>query len=214
MHEEVFPEIKAAMELRARFMPLLYTLAHRGHATGGPMIVPTLYHFDDVACREDADTFMLGENVLVAPVVVEGAADVSVYLPDVAGGWFDLRSGENHTGGQTVCVSAPLEDLPIFVRAGSVLPLADGWTQNKPHDASGITMRCYPVRGVERSSDFFTDEGDGFAYREGGACHWSHMLTCDGAAATVQRTALMEGAPTVPIRYESADPSIILKAPL
>ncbi|EFL91056.1 TIM-barrel domain-containing protein [Ahrensia sp. R2A130] len=214
MHEDAFPAIKAAMDLRARFMPLLYTLAYECHTTGAPMIAPTFFYFNDEACRAGNDAFMLGEHVLVAPVVEEGARQVHVYLPSVEEGWFDFATGEYFTGGETITISVQLDLLPVFIRGGTVLPQAVGWQINSPHDATEVLLRCYPVDGVTRSSAFFTDAGDGFDHFAGDACHWRLELECANGVAALHKTALMKGAPPVPIRYESAVPSISLQVPL
>ena len=65
MHEEAFDRIKDALQMRYRFLPLIYSLVWQAHRTGAPVIAPTLYHFDDQECRADADSFMLGPDVLV-----------------------------------------------------------------------------------------------------------------------------------------------------
>ncbi|MEN0041666.1 MAG: TIM-barrel domain-containing protein [Pseudomonadota bacterium] len=214
MHEEVFPAIKAAMDLRARFMPLLYTLAHECHRHAAPMIAPVFFHFDDPACRADADTFMLGRDVLVAPAVEEGTDEVCVRLPTAKEGWFDFYSGSYFEGGQTIIAPAALDHLPIFVRGGATLPLATGWENTSPHDATAITLTCYPVPGIASASPFFTDQGDGFAHTTGEATYWNLDLSCRGDHASLHKTALMDGAPRVSISYEGADPSITLEASL
>ncbi|MFD0916332.1 TIM-barrel domain-containing protein [Pseudahrensia aquimaris] len=165
MHEDVFPQIKAALELRYRFLPLIYSLAHDCHRTGHPIIAPTFYWFDDSECRADADTFMLGPNVLVAPVVEQGATSVDVYLPDCAEGWtmLDCRDGvtvgDTFKGGNTVEVAVRLDQLVIFARGGSVLPIALRWGA-EPHDATKVNL--FAVQSAvdgQWTSEIFIDDG-------------------------------------------------------
>ncbi|MEM9734704.1 MAG: TIM-barrel domain-containing protein [Pseudomonadota bacterium] len=143
MHEEVFDHIKRALTLRYRFLPLIYQLAYECHQTGTPIIAPPSYYFDDAACRLDCDTFMLGPDVLVAPVVEEGANAISVDLPKSESGWMDFHTGQVHKGGESVNVSAPLDRFGLFVRCGTVLPLATSWHENAPHNALAITPTLF-----------------------------------------------------------------------
>jgi len=167
MHEEVFDHIKSALELRYRLLPLIYSLVWESHCWGSPIIAPTLYHFDDEECRLDADTFMLGPNLLAAPVVERGASGMNCYLPNAALGWVDFTTGEHLPGGQVANVKAPLDRLPLFVRAGAVLPLARDWLDNSPHDATVVTMAAFA--GVDEGKTkgrVFFDDGIGWGYRD------------------------------------------------
>ncbi|MGB6119216.1 MAG: glycoside hydrolase family 31 protein, partial [Mesorhizobium sp.] len=150
---------KQALTLRYRLLPLMYTLAWRAHKTGEPVIAPLFYHFDDAQSRADADAFMLGPDVLVAPVVDEGARSVSVWLPPVEGGWVDFHTGKALGSGKTVRLDAPLGRLPLVVRAGAVLPLATKWPGLKPHDASEVTLTLFvgPGKGAWSCQAFFDD---------------------------------------------------------
>lgn len=188
MHPDVTGEVRAALALRYRLMPHLYALAWRAHRDGTPVIAPTFYHFDDPACRADADTFMLGADVLVAPVVEEGAYHVAPYLPDVPGGWHDLHTGEVHAGGRTVEIAAPLGRLPVLVRTGAILPLAKAWPDTAPHDASAVELALFAGEGEGTSAtEIFFDDGIGWAYRDRDAS----LLACSAAWDTdrVQLTA-------------------------
>ena len=75
-------------------------------------------------CRRAVqDSFMLGPDILVAPVLDEGATDREVYLPEHPGGWFDIRDGRRYAGGSTIVVEAPLGRLPVLVRSGAMIPV-------------------------------------------------------------------------------------------
>ena len=126
MYPEMVPQVREAIALRYRLMPYLYTLMWRASRDGTPAIRPLLWDFpqDATAVKTD-DAFMLGPDVLVAPVLEEGALERSAYLPEHAGGWYDWHTGKHFDGGASVTVPAPLGRLPVFVRAGALIPLGD-----------------------------------------------------------------------------------------
>ena len=190
MHPEVTEHVKAALRLRYRFLPLLYSLAHHCHRTGEPIVAPLLYHFPDASSREDPDAFMLGQDVLVAPNVTEGTDTVSIDLPEVPGGWHDYWSEAVLDGGTRVTVPAPLDRLPIFVRSGAVLPIAIDWPATRPHEAKAVALTAFAGAGsgTSRRSIFF-DDGESWRYREGDAS----FLDCELAAdADTVRLAVAE----------------------
>ena len=125
MHESVKTEVIAAIRLRYRLMPYLWSLFERAHQNHEPIIRPTFYNFpDDEPCFSDCDDFMLGDALLVAPVVSQGANTRSVYLPQGTDHWVDFYSGQKFAAGKWHTVPAPLSTLPLFVRSGVSLPLA------------------------------------------------------------------------------------------
>ncbi len=180
MYPQVLDCVKAALTLRYRFLPHIYDLSFRANRTGEPVIAPAFYHFSEPACFDDADCFMLGANVLVAPVVNAGDRSVSVYLPFTEDGWFDFWSGEHFVGGKTVTVDAPLERLPIFVRGGAVLPLAGQWEETAPHDAKDLAFTLYASgESGHARGEFFWDDGESIvangaaSHRIGVRAEWS-----------------------------------------
>lgn len=175
MYPEMTEHVREALRLRYRFLPLLYSLAHRCHVEGEPIIAPLLYHFSDAGYRDDPDAFMLGPDVLVAPVVEPGADAVRLDLPAVEGGWYDFWSGEILPGGKSARLAAPLGRLPILVRSGAVLPLASGWDDKSPHDAASVDLTAFPSAASGQSRrDIFFDDGISWRYRDGDAS----LLAC------------------------------------
>ena len=127
IHPEVAPAITRAIELRYRLMPYLWSLFERAAEHHEPIIRPTFYDFpEDVQCLADSDDFMVGRELLVAPVVEPGATIRRVYLPSLPERqcWFDFDTGESHASGQWHTVGAPLDRLPLFARAGAAIPCA------------------------------------------------------------------------------------------
>lgn len=127
LHPQVTDHIRHAIELRYRLMPYLWSLFERASSHHEPIIRPTFYDFpEDAQCLQDSDDFMVGRDLLAAPVVEEGATIRSVYLPKLpeGGQWFDFETGAAFASGQWHTVDAPLGKLPLFARAGAAIPCA------------------------------------------------------------------------------------------
>jgi len=111
------------IELRYQLLPYLYSLFVEAHQNGTPIMRPLLWHYqDDPIAVAAGDQFMLGRDLLIAPVLRQGARERMVYLP--RGIWFNFWTGERHEGGQHIITAAPLDILPIFARAAAIIPLA------------------------------------------------------------------------------------------
>src|SRR5206468_6296747 len=113
LHPAVTADVAAAIRLRYTLLPYLWSLFERAHSLHQPIIRPTFYDFpDDAQCFADCDDFMLGDALLVAPVVQPGATTRTVYLPKGPAGWFDFHTGARMQSGQLHTVPAPLSTLP------------------------------------------------------------------------------------------------------
>lgn len=123
MYPEVLPIIRETIEFRYRLIPYLYSLLFDAARTGRPIIRPMVYEFPyDEHTHTESFDFMLGPNLLVASVLEDGARTRAVYLPrDVE--WYDFYTGARYEGGQTIVADAPLERIPLFVRAGGMIPV-------------------------------------------------------------------------------------------
>jgi alpha-glucosidase len=158
MYPELLPQVRAALHRRERLIPLLYTLLWRAHARHEPILRPLFYDFPEQAeSYEEQDAFMAGGDLLVAPVVDEGAGGRAVWLPDTPGGWYDLRCGTPFASGRHETVPAPLGAALAFARAGSILPLgpSPSW-ENGP-----LTLRLFPLSGGRATAEIYDDDGDG-----------------------------------------------------
>jgi alpha-glucosidase len=127
MHPEVTQAVIEAIRLRYQLLPYMWQCFEAASQKHVPIIRPTFFNFpNDLKCFEDSDDFMLGDALLVAPVVVQSAITREVYLPHLPTGeyWFDfydktpLKAGQRHT------VKAPLNQLPLFVKSGAQIPIA------------------------------------------------------------------------------------------
>ncbi len=132
------------------------------------------------------DEYMFGPAFLVAPVTEQGATSREVYLPSGAD-WYNYWTNEKVKGGQTITVSAPIDTIPLFVRAGSIVPL--GSPIENTHQQQAIAkVQVYP--GANAEFTLFTDDGTTYAYENGAGSvtrlHWDdagQKLAHDGAAA-------------------------------
>ena len=135
LHPSVTADVAAAIRLRYTLLPYLWSLFERASSLHQPIIRPTFYDFpDDEKCFEDCDDFMLGRDLLVAPVVQACETLRTVYLPEGPQAWYDFHSGERYEAGQTHSVPAPLYTLPLFARAGAEIPIATGTAGRHRHD--------------------------------------------------------------------------------
>jgi alpha-glucosidase len=127
MHAEVTEAVTQAIRLRYRLMPYMWQCFEAASQKHQPIIRPTFFNFpNDLRCLEDSDDFMLGDDLLVAPVVEQGALQRRVYLPKLPAGesWFDFHTQTPLAAGKEHVVSAPLNHLPLFAKAGAHIPLA------------------------------------------------------------------------------------------
>lgn len=154
------------IELHYQLLPYFYSLAWENHRTGRPFIRPLLFEFpDDPEARSVADQFLLGPSLLVAPVTDPGITSRPVYLPSGVD-WYDFWTGERHEGGQTIQADAPLSRLPIFVPAGTILPIEPNRLQHtKEYTGTRLELRIYP--GKDAAFTLYEDSGDGYHYEEG-----------------------------------------------
>jgi len=156
--------------LRYRLMPYIYSLAARTTFDGyTPMRALAFDFAADPNALDITDEFMFGPSLLVAPVTHAGATSRDVYLPRGAD-WYDYWTGKRFTGGQTIHRDAPLSVLPLYVRAGSILPLGPESEYTDEHPNAPIELRIYPGSDAELS--LYDDNGLNYDY-ESGAYTWT-----------------------------------------
>jgi len=139
---------------------------------------------DDPKVANIGDEYMFGPSLLVAPVVEQGMTSREVYLP-AGTDWYNFWTNERVKGGQTITVAAPIDTLPLFVRAGSILPM--GAPVESTNETQALNeVRVYP--GADGSFDLYSDDGTTYAYERGEMqivhLHWSDAekrLTHTGA---------------------------------
>lgn len=160
MHASVLPQVRSAMELRHSLIPYLYTQMWRAALEDLPPVRPLLWEFaSDAIAATVEDAFMLGRDLLVAPVLDEGATTREVYLPAHPGGWYDWHDGTPFEGGRTITVAAPLGRLPVFARAGAIVPIEDG---------TGLTVIVFGAPDHGGSGLLYVDDGETSDWRNVG----------------------------------------------
>jgi alpha-glucosidase len=168
--------VREAISQRYRWLPYLYSLVERSSRTAEPTLAPTFFHFlDDPRTQDQIMEFMLGEQMLIAPVYAQGAITRDLYLP-AGSDWYEWKTDILFTGGQDITVDSPLESIPVFMRAGAIIP-------------GGPVMQCVQVRvpcwdttiapnppvyadiyaGPDRDFILYEDDGISYEFRDASA---------------------------------------------
>jgi len=151
--------------LRYRMLPYIYSLAGGVTQDGGTMMRPLVMDFqNDTQARAITDEYMFGPAFLIAPVTTYQARSRNVYLPPTSGDWYDFWTGASTGGGQTIDAPAPYDMLPLFIRAGSIIPFGPElqYTGEKP--AEPITLYVYA--GANGAFTLYEDDGLTYGYEK------------------------------------------------
>lgn len=163
--DKVEPILVSYDRLRYRLMPYIYSLAWKVTSEDYTIQRPLVMDWrTDARTWNTGDQFMFGPAMLVNPVLKAGAARRSVYLP-AAAAWYDFWSGKSLTGSQEIEADAPLDRIPLFVRAGSILPMGPEIEYATQNPAGPVEVRIY--RGADGKFDLYEDAGDGYDYQKG-----------------------------------------------
>jgi alpha-D-xyloside xylohydrolase len=168
------PILEKYLRLRYELMPYIYSLGYMTHETGAPFMRGLFMDFpQDERVANIGDEYMFGPAFLVAPVTEQGATSRTVYLP-AGTDWYNFWTNEWVHGGQTITVAAPIDTLPLFVRAGSILPL--GVPVESTNEKQAIAkIRVYP--GADGDFQLYNDDGTTYDYEKGADeiahLHWS-----------------------------------------
>jgi alpha-glucosidase/alpha-D-xyloside xylohydrolase len=163
-NEQVEPICRKYLELRYRMLPYLYSAVRECTVTGLPVMRALWLHYPDdpkaVACP---DEYLWGRDILVAPVVEKGARSRRIYLP--RGAWYDFWTRERAEGGREFTRPLDLETIPLYVRAGAILPLGPVKQYTREHVDQPLSLSIYP--GADASFLLYEDDGRSFNYRKG-----------------------------------------------
>jgi len=155
--------IRQAIELRYRLIPFYYSLAHETFQTGLPLMRPMLMEFpDDPKTANLSDQWMMGGSLMAAPILQAGGKRL-VYLP--AGHWYAFGSNLPLKGKRTMEVTAGLDDIPLYVRAGSILPLGPVIQHTSQFPGGPLELQIYP--GQDATFTLFEDDGETTDYLNG-----------------------------------------------
>jgi alpha-glucosidase len=158
--------IRKYLKLRYRMMPFLYNWVEDAHRTGLPIFRPLLMNYqNDYNTLTIDDQFMIGADLMVAPVMKPGLTERMVYLPE--GMWIDFWTGKSIAGSAMIRAEAPLDVVPMYVRAGAIIPMGPemNYIGEKPFDP--ITFSIYPDAKGEAAMTFYEDDGASPAYKQG-----------------------------------------------
>ena len=151
-------------KLRYRLMPYIYSLAWKTTSEGYTIMRPLVMDFrEDVRAQNIGDQFLFGPALLVNPVTEPGATSRRLYLPDAK--WYDFWTGATIQGGRTLDALSPIDHMPLFVRAGSILPLGPDIEYSVEKSADPIELRVY--RGADGAFTLYEDENDTYNYEQG-----------------------------------------------
>ncbi len=180
------PILEKYLKLRYQLMPYIYSLGYDTYQTGAPYMRALFMDFPhDPKVADLRDEYMFGPAFLVAPVTEQGATSRAVYLPAGAD-WYNYWTNERLHGGQTIQVDAPIDRLPLFVRAGSILPLGDA-IESTNQVQKIAKVRVYP--GADAEFALYQDDGMTYAYEHGDS-RITHLRWNDAT-----RTLGHQGAP-------------------
>jgi alpha-glucosidase len=191
---------RASIELRYRLLPYLYTLFREHAETGAPPMRPLWFEYpDDSRTYLVEDEYLVGRDLLVAPVVTESVTRRRVYFPP-GDDWVDWWTGKTFQGGTDADVEAPLDRLPLFARAGAVIPTQAVFQHTG--EMAGAPLSLLVVRGREGESRFYEDAGDGYDYARGSSrlttaaqLGGSLKLTRAGSYAGARKVGALEFLP-------------------
>jgi alpha-D-xyloside xylohydrolase len=179
--EKVEQVVSRYLDLRYRLLPYIYSEASRVSLIGSTLMRPLVMDFaHDQAALEIKHQFMFGPSILVSPVTEPGVKQWSLYLPAHDGGWIDFWSGEMRKGGMHIDVPADIETLPLFVKAGSIIPMGAAVQYASQPTDEPMEIRIYP--GADATFTLYEDEGDNYHYEKG--AYSTIELKWDEATAT------------------------------
>ena len=172
-----YDAIAKFIRMRYQMIPYIYSLAAQVTLNGTPMLRAVGLDFpEDVKSHDLVDEFFFGSSLLVCPVTkpmyynknsqpIAGAKKSrEVYLPERAN-WFDFWTNEVHAGGQTITADAPLDKIPLFIKAGTILPIGPQVQYAMQASEKSLQIHVYP--GADGSFNFYEDEGDNYNYENG-----------------------------------------------
>lgn len=162
--------ITEQIRLRYRLLPYIYSEASRVTTEGYTLMRPLIFDFpDDTDALKQDNEYMFGQSLLVCPVTEKGVSQWRVYLPENEGGWYDFRTGRKYGNGWSE-VPVTIEDIPVFAKAGSILPLGPVKQHAAEKSDAPLTINVYP--GADACFNLFEDDG----------------LSVDGSSSTIPFT--------------------------
>lgn len=181
-YEEIIPSVKAIFAQRKRLLPYIYNCAYNAVEKQIPMNAPLFLYYDDELAKSSKSSFMLGRDILATCIFDEGEEAVTASLPSGDNWYLDDRL---YDGGQCVELNIPAESqMPFFVRAGSVIPTDEAQYGFNTPEKTVFTV--YPVKNGSFESDFFTDDGVSFEYKNNNCVKLQFSVECNESDIVVR----------------------------
>ena len=161
--KEVVDINRKYIELRYKFLPYIYDLFYQGETTGLPVMRPLVLHYpNDPEVRNLNSEYLVGESILVAPVLEQGVTRRMIYLPE--GVWYDYWTGQRVEGKQYILRDAPMDVCPMYIKEGSLIPTYEvmQYVGEKPYNK--LTLLATPGKATYTH---FQDNGEDYAYQDG-----------------------------------------------
>jgi alpha-glucosidase len=191
------------IELRYRLLPYIYSAFWEQHKYGFPILRPVvMLEQEEIANHQRVDEFSFGDKILVCPVTEPGVKTQPVYLPK--GKWYDYWTHELLEGGQVHDIASPLDSMPIFVKAGSVIPESPLMQYVGEIEPDELMFQIY-YSNYEVNSFYYEDHGDTFAYEQDIYMEKKFIVNGDDTSMTIKQS--IEGLFTP--RYETYDLKLI-----
>jgi alpha-glucosidase len=194
---------RATIRLRYRLLPAVYAAFQQHARSGAPVVRPIFWNaLDDTLALETSDEYLLGDHLLAAPVVDSASDSRTVYLP--RGRWYRVGSDSGYDGGARVTVAAPgvrndggdttgLRGLPLFARAGAVLPMQAVMLHDGAHALDTLALHVWPGDTTTVTSALYEDAGEGYGY-ERGEFRSTTITTRTRASGAMMITLTREGS--------------------
>jgi len=184
-------DAKAAIELRYRLIPYMYAYEREAHENGAGVVRPLFWDFpeDTTENAYRTDEWMFGDELLVAPILGEGQAHRSIYLPQ--GTWIDYFRGMRYEGNKVIEYTVDANtwaDIPLFIRQGAILPTQELQQYVGERSVSRIYVDVFPT-GTETTFTYYDDDGATYAYEKGAFYEQRLSTSDDGKAVRFNSTA-------------------------
>jgi alpha-D-xyloside xylohydrolase len=162
--EQTENNVRKMLNLRYRLMPYIYSEAWQVTKNGSTIMRPLVMDFpNDENAIKQQNEFMFGKNFLTVPVTEPNVKELNVYLPKSCG-WYDFWTGKKYEGGQTINTDAPLDRIPIFVKAGSIISLGKLMQYSGEKSADTLEIRIY--QGADGKYELYEDQNDNYNYEK------------------------------------------------
>jgi len=159
-NEQTIDISRKYINLRYALTPYNYTLMYENHTTGLPLMRPLFYYDENPELLPVTDTFLWGENMLIAPVIEKGDSLQTVTFPDT-GNWIDFWTGDLFKGGQTAEVPVTIRDIPVFVKAGAFIPMHSNMKTMDQFSNEILNLHYFHDSEVQTSEDYlYSDDGN------------------------------------------------------